>query len=107
MRWPRRRLALAREQRISAVGALAAAAAHELGSPSLTIAVGREGLAHDIPGDSPHAEDVALLLSQSERCRKNLAELARQPEHDGGSPYTRLPISALARLPGRCINTTE
>lgn len=93
-------LALAREQRISAVGALAAAAAHELGSPLATIAVVAKELAHDLPEDSPHAEDVALLLSQSERCRKILAELARQPEHDGGSPYTRLPISALVETAG-------
>lgn len=93
-------LALAREQRISAVGALAAAAAHELGSPLATIAVVAKELAHDLPEDSPHAEDVALLLSQSERCRRILAELARQPEHDGGSPYTRLPISALVETAG-------
>jgi two-component system, sensor histidine kinase RegB len=93
-------LALAREQRISAVGALAAAAAHELGSPLATIAVVAKELAHDLPIDSPHAEDAALLLSQSERCRKILAELARQPEHDGGSPYTRLPISALVETAG-------
>jgi two-component system sensor histidine kinase RegB len=93
-------LALAREQRISAVGALAAAAAHELGSPLATIAVVAKELAHDLPDDSPHAEDVALLLSQSERCRRILAELARQPEHDGGSPYTRLPISALVETAG-------
>jgi two-component system sensor histidine kinase RegB len=93
-------LALAREQRISAVGALAAAAAHELGSPLATIAVVAKELAHDLPEDSPHSEDVALLLSQSERCRMILAELARQPEHDGGSPYTRLPISALVETAG-------
>ena len=93
-------LALAREQRISAVGALAAAAAHELGSPLATIAVVAKELAHDLPEDSPHAEDAALLLSQSERCRRILAELARQPEHDGGSPYTRLPISALVETAG-------
>jgi len=93
-------LALAREQRISAVGALAAAAAHELGSPLATIAVVARELAHDLPDDSPHAEDAALLLSQSERCRRILAELARQPEHDGGSPYTRLPISALVETAG-------
>jgi len=88
-------LALAREQRVSAVGALAAAAAHELGSPLGTIAVVAKELVRELPGDSPHAEDAALLLSQSERCRKILAELAQQPEEDGGSPYTRLPISAL------------
>jgi two-component system sensor histidine kinase RegB len=93
-------LALAREQRVSAVGALAAAAAHELGSPLGTIAVVAKELVRDLPGDSPHAEDAALLLSQSERCRKILAELAHQPEQDGGSPYTRLPISALVETAG-------
>src|SRR5439155_9581631 len=93
-------LALAREQRVSAVGALAAAAAHELGSPLATIAVVAKELVHDLPPDSPHAEDALLLLSQSERCREILAQLARQPEHDGGSPYTRLPISALVETAG-------
>jgi two-component system, sensor histidine kinase RegB len=88
-------LALAREQRVSAVGALAAAAAHELGSPLATIAVVAKELAHELPPDSPHAEDAALLMSQSERCRRILAELSQRPEEDGGSPYTRLPISAL------------
>src|SRR5271169_1735930 len=88
-------LALAREQRISAVGALAAAAAHELGSPLATIAVVAKELARDLPADSPHSEDAQLLLSQSERCRQILAELARHPDEEGASPYTRLPISAL------------
>ena len=88
-------LALAREQRVSAVGALAAAAAHELGSPLATIAVVAKELAHELPPDSPLAEDAALLLSQSERCRHILAELSQRPEEDGGSPYTRLPVSAL------------
>jgi two-component system, sensor histidine kinase RegB len=91
-------LALAREQRVSAVGALAAAAAHELGSPLATIAVVARELAHDLPSDSPHAEDAALLLSQTERCRTILAELARHPEEDGGSPYARLPVSALVEV---------
>jgi two-component system, sensor histidine kinase RegB len=93
-------LALAREQRVSAVGALAAAAAHELGSPLATIAVVAKELVRDLPDDSPHAEDAALLLSQSERCRRILAELAHHPEHDGGSPYTLLPISALVEAAG-------
>ena len=93
-------LALAREQRVSAVGALAAAAAHELGSPLATIAVVARELALDLPADSPYADDAALLLSQSERCREILAGLARQPEEDGGSPYTRLPISALVEAAG-------
>ena len=93
-------LALAREQRVSAVGALAAAAAHELGSPLATIAVVAKELVRDLPPDSPHAEDAALLLSQSERCSRILAELSQRPEEDGGSPYTRLSISALVEAAG-------
>jgi two-component system sensor histidine kinase RegB len=88
-------LALAREQQVSAVGSLAAAAAHELGSPLATIAVIAKELARELPSDSPYAEDAALLVSQSERCRKILAQLAHQHDEDGGSPYARLPISAL------------
>jgi two-component system sensor histidine kinase RegB len=93
-------LALAREQRVSAVGALAAAAAHELGSPLATIAVVAKELVRELPSDSPHAEDAALLLSQSERCRLILAELARRPVDDGSSPYTSLPISVLVEAAG-------
>ena len=94
-------LALAREQRVSAVGALAAAAAHELGSPLATIAVVAKELVHDLPPDSPHREDAELLLSQSERCRDILAQLAHRPDDEGGaSPYTRLPISALVEASG-------
>jgi two-component system, sensor histidine kinase RegB len=93
-------LALAREQRISAVGALAAAAAHELGSPLGTIAVVARELVRELPPDSPYAEDAALLLSQSDRCRTILAELAHRPEAEGASPFTLLPISALVEAAG-------
>src|SRR5207248_296552 len=93
-------LALAREQRVSAVGGLAAAAAHELGSPLATIAVVAKELARELPPDSPHLEDATLLLSQSERCRRILAELTQQPAEDSGSPYERLPISALVEAAG-------
>ena len=93
-------LALAREQQVSAVGALAAAAAHQLGSPLATIAVIAKELARELPSDSPFAEDASLLVSQSERCRKILAELVQHREEDGGSPYARLSISALVEAAG-------
>jgi len=88
-------MALAREQRLSALGGLAAAAAHELGTPLGTIAVVAKELARDIPADSPLAEDIALLHSQSKRCGEILAELSRKPEADGGPPFERLPLTAL------------
>ena len=58
-------LALAREQRISAVGALAAAAAHELGSPLGTIAVVAKELVRDLPADSPYAEDARCCSARA------------------------------------------
>jgi len=93
-------LALAREQRVSAVGGIAAAAAHQLGSPLATIAVVAKELVRELPPDSPHAEDALLLLSQSERCRTILADLARQRDSESGSPFTRLPFSALVAAAG-------
>jgi two-component system sensor histidine kinase RegB len=87
--------ALEREQRLSAVGGLAAAAAHELGTPLGTIAVIAREIARDLPKDSPLAEDAAILLAETARCRDILARLAARPETDGGAPFSRLPISAL------------
>lgn len=88
-------MALAREQRLSALGGLAAAAAHELGSPLSTIAVVARELARELPADSPYKEDAELLLQESARCRDILARLAREPESGGSGPFDRLPLSAL------------
>jgi two-component system sensor histidine kinase RegB len=99
-------LALAREQRLSALGGLAAAAAHELGTPLGTIAVVASELARDLPADSPIADDIALLKSQSRRCREILAELSRKPEADGGPPFERLPLTALVEAAAAPHRTT-
>ncbi|EDP62491.1 periplasmic sensor signal transduction histidine kinase [alpha proteobacterium BAL199] len=87
--------ALARQQRLAAVGALAAAAAHELGSPLSTIAVVARELVRDLPADSDVAEDARLLLSESQRCRDILASLARRSEPDTPSSFAELPFDAL------------
>ena len=72
-------LALAREQQLTALGGLAAAAAHELGTPLGTIAVVSRELARELPDDSPLGEDIDLLIEQAERCRRILADLGRGP----------------------------
>jgi two-component system, sensor histidine kinase RegB len=74
--------ALDREQRVSSLGALAAAAAHELGSPLGTISLVAKELARDLPAESPHRSDAELLVGQSERCREILAELSRKPDQE-------------------------
>lgn len=69
-------MVLARAQRFSALDGLAAAAAHELGTPLATISLVAKELKREMPAAGPHAEDIDLLLSQSERCRLILARLA-------------------------------
>ena len=69
-------LVLAREQRLSALDGLAAAAAHALGTPLATIAVATKELLRDAKPTDPHYDDVVLLRAQAERCREILANLA-------------------------------
>ncbi len=73
---------LAREQRMSALGGLAAAAAHELGTPLATIQVVARELGRAFPEGDVHAEDVQLLIEQAERCRDILRRLANSPSSD-------------------------
>ena len=87
--------ALAREHQVSAVGAIAAAAAHELGTPLATISVVAKELVRDLPPDSEVGEDAALLLSQAERCRDILAELSARPRGDTGESFYKGAISTL------------
>jgi two-component system, sensor histidine kinase RegB len=87
-------MALDRERRLSAVGALAAAAAHELGTPLGTIALVAHEIARDLPKGSPLVSDVDLLVSESRRCKDILAELAARPGADN-QPFGPLPVAAL------------
>jgi len=73
------RQVLAREQKLSALGALAAAAAHELGTPLATIQIVAKEIARAEP-TGPLREDADLLVSQAERCREILKRLTDQPE---------------------------
>jgi len=86
--------ALAREQRLSALGSLAAAAAHELGTPLGTIALVAKELTRELPPGTPLADDAALLLSQAQRCREILARFARRPEAAEGGDVFSYPLLA-------------
>ncbi|MEZ5785382.1 MAG: ActS/PrrB/RegB family redox-sensitive histidine kinase [Xanthobacteraceae bacterium] len=86
-------LVLEREQHLSQLDGLAAAAAHELGTPLATILVVTRELERETAPDSPTAEDVRLLRTQALRCRDILSRLSEFPS--AGEPYERIPISAL------------
>src|SRR5689334_12425305 len=86
-------LALSREHRLAALGALATAAAHELGTPLGTIAVVSRELERALPAGSAEAEDARLLREQAERCRAILARLSN-PEEAMLGATARLPLGA-------------
>jgi two-component system, sensor histidine kinase RegB len=85
-------LVLAREQHLSQLDGLAAAAAHELGTPLSTITLIAKELELSIKPDSEHAEDVRLLSEQAKRCRTILGKLT---ELSSGEPFDRMKLSTL------------
>ena len=86
-------LVLEREQHLSQLDGLAAAAAHELGTPLSTITVIAKELALAIKPDSKHADDVRLLNEQAKRCRDILAKLTELSQT--GDPYDHMKLSTL------------
>ncbi len=87
-------MVLTREQHLSALDGLAAAAAHELGTPLATIALVARELEREMAGDDRHAEDIALLNSQAQRCRDILAKLTSM-SGELDQAIARQPISHL------------
>src|ERR1700761_7272483 len=85
---------LAREQRLSALGGLAAMAAHELGTPLATIAVVAKEMIRECPPGSLR-EDAELVSSQAQRCRDILRRLAETPPETDGMVHARIGLSQL------------
>ena len=77
---------------LSLLDGLAAAAAHELGTPLAIISVVSRELERAL-GSSPHAEDIRILREQAQRCREILGKLADRPTPD--APFGNLSLSAL------------
>jgi len=86
-------LVLAREQHLSAIDGLAAAAAHELGTPLSTIALVVKEMQRAMPAGAPYADDVALLRDQVSRCRDILQKLTSL--RAGDAPFDRMPVRQL------------
>jgi two-component system, sensor histidine kinase RegB len=85
---------LAREQQLSALGALAAATAHELGTPLATIHLAARELARSVKPGHPAREDVELIVEQAERCRAILKQIS-QRRHMTDAAMARATLPAL------------
>jgi two-component system, sensor histidine kinase RegB len=87
--------ALAREQKLSELGALAAAAAHELGGPLGTILLIATDLDQQIGDDPDFGNDIKLLKSESIRGRSILTELSERIHAD--APFAWVNLETLLR----------
>ncbi|MHB8886441.1 MAG: ActS/PrrB/RegB family redox-sensitive histidine kinase [Methylovirgula sp.] len=76
-------LVIARERHLTQLDGLAAAAAHELGTPLATITLVVKELQKQLPTGSAFEEDVALLSQEVTRCRSILGKLASLDDESG------------------------
>ncbi|WP_297693195.1 ActS/PrrB/RegB family redox-sensitive histidine kinase [Phenylobacterium sp.] len=87
---------LSREQQLSALGALAAAAAHELGTPLATISIVAKELAREAPTPAVK-DDAELLMAQAERCREILRRLTETPDKASDEVHERMSLRQLVQ----------
>jgi two-component system, sensor histidine kinase RegB len=86
-------LVLTREQHLTQLDGLAAAAAHELGTPLSTIFLISRELERTVPDNGALAADLKTLREQAQRCRDILAKITQLSST--GAPFDRMPLSTL------------
>ena len=86
-------MALGREQKLTDLGGVVAAAAHELGTPLATIKLVATELVDELEGHPDLIEDVTLINEQTDRCRDILRSMGRAGKDDMHIRY--VPFSAL------------
>jgi two-component system sensor histidine kinase RegB len=87
---------LAREERLTALGGLAAAAAHELGTPLATIQLAASEMANELKGKGALEDDAKLLVAQARRCREILSRLSQRGD-EGDAMIDRIALDGLVR----------
>ncbi len=88
-------MALAREQKLTDLGGVVAAAAHELGTPLATIKLVSTELMHELKGQPELLEDAQLIRDQADRCRDILRDMGRAGKDD--LHLRQAPLSAALR----------
>lgn len=86
-------MALAREQKLTDLGGVVAAAAHELGTPLATIKLVSSEMIDELDDQPDLAEDARLIRDQADRCRDILRSMGRAGKDD--LHMRNVPISAL------------
>ena len=86
-------LALSRHEQLSALDGLAAAAAHELGTPLSTILLAAREIRDEVP-EGPVREDIALIIGQAQRCREILVKL-RSLRDTPGDQFAAVTVNEL------------
>lgn len=90
-------IALEREQRLSALGTLAAAAAHELGTPLGTIMLASKEMLDQWDGDETGRADLEQIVAETTRCRDILAELRKHRQAGDDNHFVFVELEALLR----------
>jgi two-component system sensor histidine kinase RegB len=75
-------MALAREQKLTDLGGVVAAAAHELGTPLATIKLVSSELIDELGDQDELREDAILIREQADRCRDILRSMGRAGKED-------------------------
>lgn len=75
-------MALSREQKLTDLGGVIAAAAHELGTPLATIKLASAELMDELEDREDLREDAALIREQADRCRDILRDMGRAGKDD-------------------------
>jgi two-component system sensor histidine kinase RegB len=88
-------LALSREQKLTDLGGVVAAAAHELGTPLATIKLVSSELIEELEGQPELLEDVQLIRQQANRCRDILRSMGRAGKED--LMLRHAPVEAVVR----------
>ncbi len=88
-------MALAREQKLTDLGGVIAAAAHELGTPLATIKIASAELARELDDRPDLQDDARLIRDQADRCRDILRSMGRAGKED--LHLRSAPFSALVR----------
>src|SRR5256886_1699708 len=86
-------LVLTREQHLTQLDGLAAAAAHDLGTPLSTIFLISRELEKTVHDNDHLAADLKTLREQAQRCRDILAKITQLSS--SGAPFDHMPLSTL------------